>query len=101
MKIMIVAEGSEEDLDLLLVIADKFNIKISKPTFNFQEKDSHKKNDDYKNAYLPWSKSDDEKLEILYFAGKNTVELSEFFGRNQGAIQSRIKKLELLKSMVK
>jgi len=34
-------------------------------------------------------------LEILYFAGKNTFELSEFFGRNQGAIQSRIKKLEL------
>ncbi len=76
---MIVAEGSEEDLDLLLVIADKFNIKISKPTFKLQEKDSHKKNDDHKNAYLPWSKSDDEKLEILYFAGKNTVELSEFF----------------------
>ncbi len=92
---MITAEGSEENLDLLLVIADKFNIKISKPSFKLQENDSHKKNDDYKNAYLPWSKSDDEKLEILYFAGKSTVEMSEFFGRNQGAIRSRIKKLEL------
>ena len=56
---MITAEGSEENLDLLLVIADKFNIKISKPSFKLQENDSHKKNDDYKNAYLPWSKSDD------------------------------------------
>lgn len=31
MKIMIVAEGSEENLDLLLAVANKFDIQITKP----------------------------------------------------------------------
>lgn len=47
------------------------------------------------NAYESWSKSDDEKLELLFCGGKSIKELSEIFGRNNGAIRSRIKKLEL------
>lgn len=93
---MIVAEGSEENLDLLLVLADKLNIEISKPSPGLRSKYTGKRNEDHKNAYQPWSKSDDEKLEILYFAGKTTEELSVYFKRNKGAIQSRIKKLELV-----
>lgn len=50
---------------------------------------------EHKNAYLPWTNDDDEKLELLYCEGKRTTELSQLFKRNKGAIESRIKKLEL------
>jgi len=51
----------------------------------------------HQNAYAPWTKEDDDKLEKLYCEGKSTKELSEVFGRNIGAIRSRIEKLELEK----
>lgn|SRR3989338_2949101 len=47
------------------------------------------------NAYEPWTTEDDDKLERLYADGTPVKELSEEFGRNKGAIQSRIKKLAL------
>jgi hypothetical protein len=37
----------------------------------------------------------DEKLEMLFCEGETIKELSGIFGRNDGAIRSRIKKLEL------
>lgn len=49
----------------------------------------------YPQAYSPWTAADDSKLEQLYCEGKKVDELSPIFGRNQGAIQSRIKKREL------
>jgi hypothetical protein len=49
----------------------------------------------HKQAYEPWSKEADEKLEMLFCEGKTIKELSEIFGRNEGAIRSRIIKLEL------
>ncbi len=49
----------------------------------------------HKQAYLPWTAEDDNKLELLFCEGKKAKELAEFFGRNIGAINSRIKKLEL------
>ena len=48
-----------------------------------------------KNAYTPWTEEDDNKLELLYFEGKSVKMLVDIFGRNKGAIESRIKKLEL------
>jgi DNA helicase IV len=51
----------------------------------------------HKNAYMPWTKEADSKLEELYRAGTPIKELCDFFGRNSGAINSRIEKLELLK----
>lgn len=50
---------------------------------------------DNTNAYLPWSDEDDKKLEVFYCEGKAITELMKMFGRNKGAIESRIKKLEL------
>ncbi len=50
---------------------------------------------EHKNAYLPWTKVDDEKLEQLYCEGKKVSEIAQLFGRNKGSIESRIKKLEL------
>lgn len=49
----------------------------------------------HNQAYEPWTKDADEKLELLFCEGKTVKELSALFGRNEGAIQSRIKKLEL------
>ena len=49
----------------------------------------------HKKAYEPWTEESDEKLELLFCEGKNIKEMSEIFGRNEGAIRSRIKKLEL------
>jgi len=48
-----------------------------------------------KNAYEKWTTEDDENLERLFCEKKTVAELSEIFGRNSGAIRSRIKKLEL------
>jgi len=49
----------------------------------------------HQQAYLPWTEEDDNKLELLFCEGKKVKELAEIFGRNTGAINSRIKKLEL------
>ena len=46
-------------------------------------------------AYMPWSKAEDEKLELLFCEGKKIKELALIFERKEGAIESRIKKLEL------
>ncbi len=47
----------------------------------------------YPNAYKPWIPADDEQLIALHNDGKSTKELASIFGRNEGAIRSRIKKL--------
>ena len=39
------------------------------------------------------------KLEELYKQGKSNAELCDFFGRNSGAINARIQKLELEKKV--
>ncbi|MCB0466349.1 MAG: hypothetical protein KDC78_11860 [Aequorivita sp.] len=44
---------------------------------------------------MPWTKEEDEKLELLFCEGKSMGELINLFGRNRGAIVARIKKLEL------
>ncbi len=48
-----------------------------------------------RNAYSPWTDEDDNKLELLFCERKSVEMLVEIFGRNKGAIESRIKKLEL------
>jgi hypothetical protein len=49
----------------------------------------------YPNAYMPWTIDEDNKLELLFCERKSIHELSKIFERNEGAIKSRIKKLEL------
>lgn len=46
-------------------------------------------------AYEKWNEEDDKNLERMFCEGKSVKVLSGFFGRNVGAINSRIKKLEL------
>lgn len=57
-------------------------------TYTIEEKRKH-----YSNAYKPWTVADDELLFTLHKEGKSIKELSYSFQRNEGAIQSRIKKL--------
>ncbi len=50
---------------------------------------------DHPNAYKPWTQEEDDRLEQFFCEGKTVNHLSEIFGRKRGAINSRIKKLEL------
>jgi len=52
----------------------------------------------YPNAYRPWAESQDEELRELFERGLSISELSEIFGRNKGAIKSRLIKLELIEN---
>lgn len=49
----------------------------------------------YSNAYKPWTLEQDSALELQFCEGKTVKELSDLFERNEGAICSRIRKLEL------
>lgn len=49
-----------------------------------------------KNAYCRWTKEDDSRLETLFCEGSTVKDLVNIFKRNPGAINSRIKKLELV-----
>jgi hypothetical protein len=53
------------------------------------------KRKDHPNAYMLWTKEDDDYLEQLYCEKLTIKQLSVALGRNQGAIRSRISKLEL------
>lgn len=50
----------------------------------------------YPNYLKPWMQTDDEELERLWCEGLSVKELARLFGRNPGAINARIDKLELL-----
>ena len=45
------------------------------------------------NAGKPWTDADDKKLKELCAEGKNLKEISAYFKRTRGAIQSRINQL--------
>lgn len=49
----------------------------------------------YPKAYMPWGVDDDKELELLFAEGRTLAELSAVFGRQEGAIRSRIGKLKL------
>jgi len=72
----------------------KYNIKGKRGTKSKAYTKSDKQLKDAM-AYEPWKKEDDKKLEKLFCEGKGINELSIIFSRNEGAIRSRIKKLEL------
>lgn len=63
-----------------------------KAVSNRKKIESDKKN---YNAYAKWSSEDDELLGASFFSGVTIKELASIFGRKQGAIRSRLKKLGL------
>ncbi len=48
------------------------------------------------SAYLPWDKTQDEKLRELFVKGSSVAGLAKTFSRTRGAIKSRLAKLGLL-----
>ena len=51
---------------------------------------------EYPNAYLPWSEEDDLKLTEMWCNGATREEIATHFQRKPSAIDSRIKRLELV-----
>lgn len=81
---------SEKDVKRLRKYLKAYKQLLGEPTYSVQACRV-----DYPNAYMPWTQEDDDKLERLFCEGKTTKELSGIFQRKQGAIRSRVKKLEL------
>lgn len=84
---------------------DCYQIPLSRTEQNFDFiKNNWNKNKAYSvkeirkkhtNAYKKWTIEEDEMLEIYFCENKSITELCSLFGRNRGAIKSRIEKLEL------
>lgn len=51
--------------------------------------------DTHKDAYKPWTEELDNQLTVMYCEGINVRDMAKHFGRTKGAINSRIKKLDL------
>lgn len=81
---------SEKDVKRLRKYLKAYKQLLSEPTYSIKACRG-----DHPNAYKPWTREDDDKLELLFCEGKTIKELSELFQRKQGAIRSRVKKLEL------
>ena len=50
----------------------------------------------YSNAYAPWTEEEEQDLLFHYKQGKTISELVKIFQRNEGAIRSRLKKLDVI-----
>jgi hypothetical protein len=79
----------ESGFNLIDKIYSNLIAKPSTPDYIEIQRQTHR------NAYSKWTSEDDEKLEVLFCEGLSVKELSKEFGRNNGAIRSRINKLEL------
>jgi hypothetical protein len=94
-RLMVFDEDFKDFVEALKKSLTKFKeLEEPKPTDSktYSEK---KIMETHKQAYLPWTTEDDNKLELLFCEGKKVIELAGIFRRNTGAINSRIKKLEL------
>jgi len=65
---------------------------ITKKTYSIEQKRKQ-----HRNAYKKWTLEEDEQLEVHFCDNFSINDLCAIFGRNQGAIKSRIEKLELEK----
>lgn len=82
-----------------------YQIPLSRTNQNFDFiKNNNKKDKAYSieeirkkhtNAYKKWTLEEDEMLELHFCEKKSIAQLCSLFGRNRGAIKSRIEKLEL------
>ena len=62
-----------------------------KPASNWSEKIA-KMREEYPHAYMPWTESDDERLQKLYKKGETLNMLTKEFGRHPGSIKKRLEK---------
>ena len=66
------------------------NQKRSKSTGTYSVEEVRK---EFIKAYMPWTAEDDKKLEKIFNEGKSVRELARIFGRKEGAIHSRLRKI--------
>ncbi|MCY1636472.1 hypothetical protein [Marinifilum sp. D737] len=52
---------------------------------------------EYKEAYKPWNREDDDELINLFFDGVPVGEMAIKLKRTKGAVRARIRKMELTK----
>jgi len=50
----------------------------------------------YSNAYKPWTKEDDNKLQKMFLDGVTKANIAKAFNRGPGSILARLKKLKLI-----
>lgn len=82
----------EESIEKFTEMLNQTVAEMRKPEKAYSVNEIRKVNP---QAYLPWTKEDDSRLELLFCEGNSVKELAKLFERNNGAISSRIKKLEL------
>lgn len=93
-KVMIFEEDLKDFVDTLKNSLTKFK-ELQQPQTENKKYSVEKIRKTHKQAYQPWTQEDDEKLELLFCEGEKVKELAHIFARKEGAITSRIKKLEL------
>lgn len=94
-RVMVFEEDINDFSETLQRALKKFKSLNKKEDADEKSYSVEKIRETHKQAYQPWTQDDDNKLEILFCEGKKVKELTKIFGRNDGAISSRIKKLEL------
>ncbi len=94
-RVMVFEEDINDFSETLQRALKKFKSLNKKEDADEKSYSIEKIRETHKQAYQPWTQDDDNKLEILFCEGKKVKELTKIFGRNDGAISSRIKKLEL------
>lgn len=92
-KVLVFEEGIEKFSEAFVRVLLRMNsdkIQENKITYSVDKiRENHEK------AYKPWNNEEENTLEQLFCEGKSIPEISEILGRKKGAIQSRIKKMEL------
>lgn len=94
-RVMVFEEDINDFSETLKRALTKFKSLSKKEDADEKSYSVDKIRETHKQAYQPWTQDDDNQLEILFCEGKKVKELAQIFGRNDGAISSRIKKLEL------
>ena len=85
------------ELTKQIIVNTKFPIKIAKVVSIFCKQHSLKEiRLTHPNAYRSWDKEQDDQLKILW-TFLSIKEIAERLKRTKGAVESRIKKLELKK----
>jgi hypothetical protein len=84
----------EEDINDFAELLKKSLVEFRKVS-NIKSYSIEKIREQLPNAYALWTQEDDNKLELMFCEKKKIKELAQTFGRNERAISSRIKKLEL------
>lgn len=90
--IKVFEESLENFNDVMKKITFKLNEFKQQKSKTYSVSEKREKNN---NAYAKWTQENDNLLERLFCERKTVDELSKIFGRNEGAIKSRIEKLEL------